>query len=111
MAKADEKNDVPAPQKAAPANDDAVKAALTLPDGDVLIRRVAGPDGTHPWLGYVKRGRVYTVNASRAVSLCFPRSVDPRSPARAEFEPVFTGDRTALEAAAKDAAKSASGKN
>lgn len=49
-----------------------VKAALQLPEGDVLVRKVRGPDGTHDWLGYVKRGRVYCLSADRAAALCAP---------------------------------------
>lgn len=57
----------------------ALKAALSLPAGDVLIRKVRGADGTHPWLGYVKTGRVYCLAAARAAEFCGEGS---------EFEPV-----------------------
>lgn len=57
----------------------AVKAALQLPAGEVLIRKVRGPDGTHPWLGYVKTGRVYCLAAAKAAEFCGEAG---------EFEPV-----------------------
>lgn len=49
---------------------DPLLAALQLPAGDVLIRKIGGPDGTHAWLGYVKRGRVYCCAAARAAEFC-----------------------------------------
>lgn len=46
-----------------------LKAALALPKGDVLLRKVKGPDGTNAWLGYVKVGRVYATSARHAARL------------------------------------------
>lgn len=80
-----------------------VKDDLKLPAGDVLLRKRRGPDGTHPYFGWTKVGRLYTAEKPLAHRVC--EGPDP------EFEPVFEADRAAIEAASKGAAGEASGKN
>ncbi len=42
---------------------------LALPPGDVMLRKVKGPNGTHEWLGHVQHGRVYVCGARAAVRI------------------------------------------
>lgn len=44
--------------------------SITLPDGDVLVKKVRPPNGTHPLLGHTVIGRIYCVTAEEAVALC-----------------------------------------
>ncbi len=82
-------NGAAAATKAAPTRD---ALAATLPDGDVLVRRIAGPDGVHPTFGQVKHGRLYTVE--------FPLAVRLTTEVGAEFETVYADDRSRIDAAA-----------
>jgi hypothetical protein len=69
-----------------PSRDDKT---LKVPDGDVLLRRVAGPDGVHPTFGHVKHGRLYTVE--------FPLAVRLTTEVGAEFETVYADDRQRIQ--------------
>ena len=71
---------------------------ITMPDDEVLIRYKGGPaEGMNAYVGGTKAGRVYTVTLAIAATLC---CTAPR-----HFEPVYADDRTAIEAASKQAKK------
>jgi hypothetical protein len=87
------------PATAAPLNKKPTatltRAAVGIPDGETLIRKVRGAEGTHDWLGYVKLGRLYTVKRDKAIELV----------GGGEFEPALTDDATEIMAAVETAAK------
>lgn len=83
------------PNKTTPPLDANLADALNIPKGDVLIRKIGGPDGIHPRLGKVKCGRVYCLSAYRALQVIASGPGD--------FEPVFKEARTRIEAASKKA--------
>lgn len=64
---------------------------LEVPDGDIVIRKVAGTEGTHPLLGFVCHSRVYTVTFAEAVRL-----TQGEAP---EFKAVYPDDRKRLNGA------------
>ena len=75
---------------------------LALPERDVLIRKVGGPDGINAHLGLVMRGRVYCLSIEQAVHMLGSTT--------GEFEAVFKPDRARIEAASKKAQEKAQGK-
>jgi hypothetical protein len=79
------------PQPAKSDLDDKLCDALNLPDGNVLLRRVSGPDGINYYLGQVRLGRVYCVLAEQAAHIM----TDTPS----EFAIVFAPHRALIEAA------------
>lgn len=89
------------PPKPAPL-DAKLCEELALPTGDVLLRRIGGPNGLTSHFGKVKRGRIYCLSAARA-----SRVMDEMPD---EFEPVFQAHRTLIEAASKKAKSTAASK-
>ena len=86
----------PQTKQAKPAPGDALLTnALDIPKGDVLIRRIAGPNGIHYHLGHVQRSRVYCLSIEMASRIM------RETPG--EFEPVFQDHRMLIEAASKKA--------
>lgn len=86
-------------QTSTPNKHDAIDVKLVggldIPEGDVLIRKVGGPEGINHYLGQVRRGRVYCLSIGQAVHVM--------ASAPGEFDPVFKSDRTKIEEASKRA--------
>lgn len=61
---------------------------LAVPEGEILVRKVRGPDGIHERIGYCKVGRLYTVGDQWAA-----RMVEG-----GEFECVYEDDKTRVAA-------------
>ncbi|MBX3396502.1 MAG: hypothetical protein KF841_14165 [Phycisphaerae bacterium] len=80
------------------ASTEELSAAMALPPGFVLVRKVRGPDGQHS-IGWVAKGHIYTMSLAAAAVYCGGES--------AEFELVFSVDRAAIDAASKEAQSSA----
>lgn len=74
---------------ATPAN-----GRIGVPEGEILVRKVRGPDGIHERIGWAKVGRIYTVGDRWAA-----RMVEG-----GEFECVYEDDKVRV-AAMIDAAK------
>lgn len=78
-------------QNPAPAAERA--PAISLPPGDVLVKRIRGVDGMHP-IGPVVMGRIYTMTFEQAATYCVGDA--------AEFSPVMPADKERIDKAASD---------
>lgn len=88
MAKDEMKSNGGAAVAAIPSNGDR----LTVPEGDVLVRYVGGPaEGIAPHVGFVKHGRIYTVDLTVAGLI-----INVKKP---QFDLVYPADRSRIEAA------------